>query len=71
MPEVPLPPEPPRRNEPAGAIVLIALGLIFLFGTLGIFHFDWIGRGWPLIIIAVGIWLFLKRSRETHTGGSQ
>ncbi len=72
FPDVPPPfPEPARRSEPAGAIALIALGLVFLFGTLGIFRFDWIGRGWPLIIIAVGIWLFLKRAREHTPGGGQ
>ncbi len=61
-----------RRNEPIGAIVLIALGLIFLFGTLRVFNFDWIERGWPLIIIAVGVWLFLKRARDTTPpGGGQ
>ncbi len=36
---------PCGEPEPVGAIVLIGLGLLFLFGTLGIFHFDWIGRG--------------------------
>jgi hypothetical protein len=68
------PPYPPgghRRAEPIGAIVLIGLGLLFLFGTLGIFHFDWIGRGWPVIIIIVGVWMFLKRTRETPQGGGQ
>ena len=62
-------PEHARRSEPVGAIVLIALGMIFLFGTLGIFHFDWIGRGWPVIIIVVGVWLFYKRARESRPGG--
>jgi hypothetical protein len=55
-----------------GAIVLIALGMIFLLGTLGLFHFDWIGRGWPLIIIGLGVWLFFKRAREIKPpGGGQ
>ena len=74
-PDVPPPPPFPevaRRSEPAGAIALIALGLVFLFGTLGIFRFDWIGRGWPIIIIAVGVWLFYKRARENNPpGGGQ
>jgi hypothetical protein len=74
FPDVPPPapfPEAARRSEPAGAIALIALGLVFLFGTLGIFRFDWIERGWPLIIIVVGVWLFMKRARETTPGGGQ
>jgi TM2 domain-containing membrane protein YozV len=70
-PMEPFPPSGGRRAEPIGAIVLIGLGLLFLFGTLGIFHFDWIGRGWPVIIILVGIWMFLKRTRETPQGGGQ
>ncbi len=52
------------RDLPTGAIILIALGVLLLFGTLGIFSGDWVGRGWPLVIIAVGIWLFVRRSRE-------
>jgi hypothetical protein len=74
FPDVPPPPfvDGVRRNEPIGAIILIALGMIFLLGTLGIFHFDWIGRGWPLIIIVIGVWLFYKRAREnTPPGGGQ
>jgi Domain of unknown function (DUF5668) len=52
--------------------VLIGLGLLFLFGTLGIFSFNWIGRGWPLIIIAIGVWLFFKQARRTlPPGGGQ
>ena len=53
--------------------MLIVLGLIFLFGTLGVFHFNWIGHGWPLILIALGVWLFYKRARENTPppGGGQ
>ncbi len=83
-PGTPFPPTPPfpdvppsfhdaaRRSEPVGAIVLIVLGLLFLFGTLGIFSFNWIGRGWPLIIIGIGAWLFFKQARRTlPPGGGQ
>jgi TM2 domain-containing membrane protein YozV len=52
----------PRR--PVGAIVLIGLGVLFLFGTLGILNEDWVGRGWPLIVIGIGIWLLVRRSRH-------
>jgi TM2 domain-containing membrane protein YozV len=64
--------EAARRNEPAGAIILIVLGMLFLFGTLGIFSFHWISRGWPLIIIAIGVWLFFKQARRSlPPGGGQ
>jgi hypothetical protein len=43
--------------------------VLFLMGTMGVFHFNWIERGWPVILIGVGIWVFLKRSRELPPGG--
>lgn len=67
-PVPPVPPEPPEgfghRPEPIGAIVLIVVGMLFLFSTLGVFRFDWIGRGWPIIVIVVGVWMLVRRSRE-------
>lgn len=61
-------PSPRRRGEPIGAIVLIVLGLLFLLNTLDVFNFDWIGRGWPLILLGIGIWLLVRRS--SRYGGS-
>ncbi|MBW4027622.1 MAG: hypothetical protein HIU93_09475 [Acidobacteria bacterium] len=58
------PPVPPARSEPIGAIVLIVVGMLFLFSTLGIFRFDWIGEGWPVIVIVVGVWLLVRRTRS-------
>jgi hypothetical protein len=55
------------RREPIGAIILIGLGTLFLFNTLGLLSFDWIGRGWPLLVIAVGAWLLIKRTRSART----
>ncbi|HEY0760666.1 MAG TPA: B-box zinc finger protein [Acidisarcina sp.] len=66
-PAAPLPPV--GRPEPVGAIILIALGIMFLLGTMGWFQFNWIGHGWPLILIAVGVWIFFKRSRELPPPG--
>lgn len=66
----PVPPPPPlggrfsSRNEPVGAIILIGLGVLFLLNTMNIFHFDWIGHLWPLLIIGFGILLFIRRTRE-------
>jgi hypothetical protein len=64
----PVPPVPPdvelerARREPIGAIVLILLGMLFLFNTLGLFSFGWIGNGWPWIIVAIAVWLLVSRS---------
>ena len=46
---------------PVGAIVLIGLGVLFLLNTMGLFHTYWVHRLWPLILIAIGVWLFVKR----------
>jgi TM2 domain-containing membrane protein YozV len=50
---------------PAGALILIALGVIFLLNQFGWWHFDWFGRFWPLILIAVGVRVLMKRSGRT------
>ena len=47
---------------PTAAIVLIGLGVLFLLDNLGIFRWYWMGRMWPLILIAVGVWLFVRRT---------
>jgi LiaI-LiaF-like transmembrane region/B-box zinc finger len=44
---------------PAGAAVLIGLGLLFLLHTIGIFEFG-LDHFWPLILIFLGVWLFAK-----------
>ncbi len=44
---------------PAGAAILIGLGVLFLLHTAGIFEFG-LGRFWPLLLIFLGVWLFAK-----------
>lgn len=44
---------------PMGAIVLILLGVLFLLNTLGLTEFG-LDRFWPLILIALGAWLFAR-----------
>jgi len=55
------PPAEPRQSTPTGAIVLIALGVLFLLNQFGWWQFHWLGRMWPLILIALGVWLFIRR----------
>jgi hypothetical protein len=62
-PVEPDPYAPVPRREPIGAIVLIGLGLLFLFNTLGIFHGEWLRHTWPILIIALGAWLLIRRTR--------
>src|SRR5206468_1800281 len=51
------------KQIPVGAYVLIGLGVLFLLNTFGWMHFDWVWRFWPLILIAVGIRVLMKRNR--------
>jgi len=68
-PDVPPPPQAMwRRKEPIGAIVLIALGVLFLLGQMDeiggmIFKFTW-----PLLLIGLGVWLVVRRMGETPGG---
>jgi hypothetical protein len=57
------PPEPPPAKEstPTGAIILIVLGAFFLIGNVVHLHLD---RWWPLLLIAIGVWLFVRRQQQ-------
>jgi hypothetical protein len=67
------PPYPPQyappyyrhHHAPVGAVVLIALGLIFLLGQLHIFHERIVKFAWPLMLIALGVWLIVRQFEET------
>ena len=48
-------------NVPTGALVLIGLGVLFLLSNAGVFHWHWIGKLWPLILIALGIRMYMRR----------
>ncbi|MFZ0979076.1 MAG: B-box zinc finger protein [Candidatus Acidiferrales bacterium] len=56
---------PSGEQRPVGAIVLIALGVFFLLGSLGLLNWDWFGRLWPLGLIALGVWLLADRFKRS------
>ncbi|HEV8181857.1 MAG TPA: DUF5668 domain-containing protein [Candidatus Angelobacter sp.] len=62
------PPPPPRDNAPIGAIVLIALGVIFLLDNLQILRMHHL---WPLFLIGIGLWIAYKRTTQPTVGGPQ
>jgi hypothetical protein len=71
--QVPFTPPPPvccRRTEPIGAIVLIALGIMFLLGQLDVFHGRLFEFAWPVLLIALGVWLIVRRMGDSQ-GGSK
>lgn len=71
----PMPPVPPNqydmpdfwhahgRGIPTGAIILIVLGLGFLLANVGVLSEHWIDRGWPILLIAIGVWIVIQRSQ--------
>lgn len=72
-PAAPVPPVPPiswRRREPIGAIILVGLGLILLLNQLGYVASRIVHYMWPLVFIAIGLWMILRRVGDTK-GGNQ
>jgi TM2 domain-containing membrane protein YozV len=65
------PPAEPRQATPTGAIVLIALGVLFLLNQFGWLQFHCIVRMWPLVLIALGVWLFVRRWDRRDTPEQQ
>jgi hypothetical protein len=69
-----VPPVPPplpiywRRKEPVGAIILIALGVLFLLGQLDIFSDRLFEFTWPVALIGLGIWLMIRRLGDSQGG---
>ena len=52
-------------NRVVGGLVLLGLGLIFLLSNFGYFPSGLWGRWWPLILIAVGLIILLRRPEPT------
>jgi|SRR3990170_92805 len=48
-------------NRVVGGLVLLGLGLIFLLSNFGYFPSGLWGRWWPLILIAIGLIILLRR----------
>ena len=72
-PVIPVPPYadvnvPYYRRFPSAAIWLIVLGLIFLVGDNGFFHFFHRPVFWPILLIGVGVWIFVHKMICTGHG---
>jgi hypothetical protein len=69
----PVPPVPPlfwRRKEPIGAVILIGFGLILLLNQMGYLAERVVHFLWPLVFIALGAWLIVRRVSDSK-GGTQ
>ena len=47
---------------PVGAFILIGLGVLFLLDELGVMHMHNLWRFWPLVLIAIGIRILMRRT---------
>jgi len=50
-----------RGGFPAGPILLMAIGILFLLNTMDLLHMRDIVRYWPLLLIALGAYLLYER----------
>lgn len=56
---------------PAGPLLLISLGVVFLLHTLGYLSWDRLVRFWPVLLIAAGVYLLYARlAGHPQSGGS-
>jgi len=75
-PQPPIPPDPSAywrpmfagHRAPFGAVILIALGTLFLLGQLDIFHGRLLEYSWPVFLIGLGVWLVVRRLGESQGG---
>lgn len=68
----PVPPVPPlgwRRKEPIGALILIGFGVILLLNQMGFMAERFVHFLWPLIFIALGGWLIVRRLGDSAPHG--
>lgn len=63
-PPPPADPAAAERNRAAFGIVLVALGVIFLFSNAGVFRIVRWDLAWPLVLIAIGALLLAQRVRR-------
>jgi hypothetical protein len=50
-----------RRGFPAGPVVLMAVGVLFLLINLDLLRLSQIVRYWPMLLIALGLYLLYER----------
>lgn len=50
-----------RRGFPAGPVILIGFGVLFLLNTMDILRFDRMIRYWPVLLIVLGAYMLYER----------
>ncbi len=71
-PVPPIPHVPPpgcwQNRAPVGAVILIALGILFLLGQIDFLTSRIFEYSWPLLLIGLGAWLIVRRLKESQGG---
>jgi TM2 domain-containing membrane protein YozV len=52
-------------KKPTGAIILIALGALFLLANFGLLHKEWFTKSWPAALIVLGVWILFDRMKTS------
>jgi hypothetical protein len=52
-----------RGRKPMGAVILIVLGVLFLLANFGLLRTEWLTKGWPIGLIAIGVWILADRMK--------
>ncbi len=60
-----------RRRFPAGPLVLIAFGVLFLLNNLDVLHFSQIVRYWPIGLIGLGAYMLYERVAGPEPGNGR
>jgi len=60
-----------EKAAPLGPLILIVLGVLFLFNTLDFFPLRFLWKFWPAILIAIGVWLLWQRTSGTPTSSGR
>ena len=60
-----------RRSFPAGPIILIAFGVLFLMNTMDILRFDRMIRYWPVLLIVLGVYMLYERIAGPISAGQR
>lgn len=59
-----------HRGFPAGPILMIAAGVMFLLHNLGVFRIHMMLKWWPVLLIAFGVYLLYTRLTQSGDGSS-